>query len=222
VSQQESATPVPGQNPPVSPGETSPDGTAASPDETPAGQEQAAPVEPTGPAGLTPDEAALVAEACTKSGVVWVRPSGEDRWHPAWHAWHDSAVHLVFGTGEQMLPLLTGDVDVAVPSKDTGSLLVTVRTLAEVLPARTPGWEAAADALSAKRLNATDPDRQRERWASGALLARLTPLRLLSAGPGDDGTPAGASSPVATPATTGGRAPFHLGGRRRRLRRPSR
>lgn len=159
---------------------------------------------------------ALIAEACTRSGVLWVHPGGEDRWHPAWHTWHDGAVHLVHGVGEQALPLLEGEVRVTVPSKDAGSRLVTFVAGAQVLPARTPAWEAAADALSAKRLNTPDPDTQRERWASGCLVVRLTPLSLLESGPGDDTTGSQATPPAASPATTGGLKPFHLGGRRRR------
>ena len=145
------------------------------------------PPEPT----LTPHEAALVAQTCAKSGVVWVRLDGGSRFHAAWHVWHADAVHLVFGIGEQMLPLLSGVlVQVAAPSKDTGQRLVTFTAVTEVLTPHTPEWEAAATALAARRLNAAEPELQLDRWASGSLLTRLTPLALVSGGAGDDTTPA--------------------------------
>ncbi len=162
---------------------------------------------------LTPDQAGLVAEACAKSGVVWVKPSDGVRFQLAWHTWHADAVHVVYGVDEQMLPLLTGAVEVIARSKDNGSHLVTFLARAEVLPARSPEWEAAANALSAARLNARDTDEQRERWASGALISRLTPIRLLRIAPGDDATPSGADTVPESPATTTGRRPWHLGGR---------
>src|SRR5512144_854505 len=130
------------------------------------------------PAGLSPMDAALIAEACSKSNVLWVRTVGTTRNHLAWHVWYDDAVYVVYGVDEQMLPLMSGQVEVVVPSKDTGARLVTFVAQADILPARSPEWEAAATALSAARLNATDPDTQRDRWASGTLVTRLTPVQL--------------------------------------------
>jgi hypothetical protein len=173
---------------------------------------------------LTPEQAALVAEACNKSGVVWLKPSDGVRFQMAWHAWHDDAVVVVYGVDEQMLPLLSGPVEVIVRSKDTSGRVVAFLARADLLPARSPEWEAAADALSAARLNARDTDAQRERWASGALLSRLVPVRMLQVSPGDDSTPAGAEPVAPSPATTLGRRPWHAGGRpdeRRGTVRPS-
>ncbi len=167
---------------------------------------------------LTPEQAALVAETCTKSGVVWVKPSDGVRFQLAWHVWHADAVHVVYGVDEQMLPLLSGAVEVIVRSKDTGQQAVAFLARAEVLPARSPEWEAAADALSASRLNARDTDEQRERWASGALISRLVPVRVLQAAPGDGATPSGAERVPENPATTTGRRPWHLAGRPERRR----
>jgi hypothetical protein len=159
-------------------------------------------------------DAALIAEACSKSSVVWVRTVETTRHHLAWHVWHDDAVHVVFGVSEQMLPLMSGQVEVVVPSKDTGSRLVTFVAQADILPARSPEWEAAATALSASRLNAVDPDDQRDRWASGTLITRLTPLQVLAAGAGDDQSPSGAVTPPGSAATTVGKhQPWHLRGR---------
>jgi hypothetical protein len=168
-------------------------------------------------------DAALIAEACNKSNVVWVRTVGSSRHQLAWHVWHEGAVYVVYGVDEQMLPLMSGQVEVVVPSKDTGARLVTFVAQADILPARSAEWEAAAAALSASRLNATDPDSQRDRWASGTLVTRLTPVHLSVAGAGDDGTESGAGTPPGSAATTfGEHQPWHLRGRaraRRALRR---
>lgn len=172
------------------------------------------PVEPE----LTPEHAALVAEACRKSGIVWVKPSDGARFQLAWHVWHDDAVHVVYGVGEQMLPLLTGAVEVVARSKDTGGRVVTFLSRAEVLPAGSPQWQAAAEALSAARLNTPDSAEQRERWSSGGLISRLTPVRLLRSAPGDAATPSGAAPVPPNPATTTGRKPWHVGGRPKRRR----
>ncbi|MDQ1290095.1 MAG: hypothetical protein QG622_3661 [Actinomycetota bacterium] len=172
------------------------------------------------PTGLDPGTSALIAEACAKSNVIWVRTVESDRHHLAWHAWLDGAVYLVSGAGEQTLPRLCGQVEVIVPSKDNGSRLVTFIAQAdELLPARSPEWEEAAAALSAVRLNTADPANQIGRWASGNLLARLTPVHLVHAGPGDDTTPSGAAVPPGSPATTvGAHQPWHAGGRARSWR----
>jgi hypothetical protein len=170
-------------------------------------------------AGLPLVDAALVAEACKKSNVLWVRPVGSTRYHLAWHAWHSDAAYVVSGAEEQMLPLLNGQVEVVVRSKDNGARLVAFVARADVLPASDPGWEVAAAALSAARLNTTDPDQQRDRWASGALVTRLAPVRLASAGAGDDSSGSEALPPPGSPATTvGEHQPWHVRGRARTLR----
>jgi hypothetical protein len=170
-------------------------------------------------ADLSPEGGALIAEACNKSSVLWVRTAGTTRHHLAWHVWHDDAAYIVYGVDEQMLPLMSGQVEVVVPSKETGARLVTFTAQADILPARSPEWEAAATALSSARLNATDPAHQRDRWASGTLVTRLTPLQLTAAGPGDDTTGSGALSPPGSAATTvGEHQPWHLRGRARARR----
>src|SRR3954454_11302637 len=118
-------------------------------------------------------DAALIAEACTKSSVVWVRTVASPRNHLAWHVWHENAVHVVYGVAEQSLPMLTGQVEVVVPSKDSRARLITFVARADLLPSGSPAWVSAADALSASRLNTRDPHRQRDRWSSAALITRL-------------------------------------------------
>jgi hypothetical protein len=171
---------------------------------------------------MTPDEAALIAEACSKSGVLWVRTVESARRYLAWHVWHNDAVHLVYGVEEQMLPLMSGQVEVVVPSKESHARLVTFVAQAQLLSARSPEWEAAADALSAARLNTRDPQRQRDRWASGTLITRLVPIYLASSGAGNDLMASGAQQPPESGATSiGEHQPWHLRGRAstRRVRR---
>jgi hypothetical protein len=164
------------------------------------------------PPGLDPSALALVAEGCTRSGVIWVRPTASDRHHLAWHAWHDGAVLLVSGGGEQQLPRLEGVVEVVVPSKDSRARLVTVLTRAQVLPPGTLEWAAAVGVLAAKRLNERDPAGQMDRWARAATIIRLEPVRVEHTGAGTDDTLPGVVRPP-TAGTTTGRRPWHWRGR---------
>jgi len=168
---------------------------------------------------LSPVEAALVAEACTRSDLVWLRSGTEGRHHAAWHVWHDDAVCIVYGTGEQMLPLLSGEIEVVARSKDSGAQVIAFLAQVDTLTSRTPEWDAAAQALSAVRLNAVDLPQQRERWAGGALISLLRPVAVTVAARGEDDTPAGSAPPPGGPGTTLNRRPFHLGGRQRRALR---
>jgi hypothetical protein len=162
---------------------------------------------------LSAEQIALVAEACTKSGVVWLRPLDDGRSRLAWHVWHEDAVHVVYGVGEQMLPLLSGHVEVIVPSKDAATRLVTFVAQATVLAPGSDAWTAAATALSAARLNAHDPATQHERWATGSLITRLVPLHVTDEGPGGADAASGAEEPPPSASTTSMLRPWHLGGR---------
>ena len=172
-----------------------------------------------GAEGLTSEQLALVAEGCTRSGVIWLRPDGAPGHRLAWHAWHDGAVLVVAGGGEQELPPLEGLVEVVVPSKDARSRLATVTSRGERLWPGTTQWANAAQVLAAKRLNdrsdPAHPEEQRDRWARSAVITRLEPVALLTAGPGPDDAPAGSVEPARAGSTTG-RLPFHVGGRARR------
>ncbi|MFM9366922.1 hypothetical protein [Streptomyces sp. Da 82-17] len=144
-------------------------------------------------------EHALVEEATKKSGLIWVRGSGDAR--ALWHAWHEGAAHVVGdGPGEQPLPGLDDGAlaEVTVRSKDKGGRLVawTARTV-ELAPG-TPEWEAAVAELKGKRLNAPDGEAMTERWARECRVLRLEPQEPDTAMP--DGSLAAA--PLATPATT--------------------
>jgi hypothetical protein len=168
---------------------------------------------------LTPEQLALVAEGCTRSGVVWLRPQGAVGHRLAWHVWHDGAVHVVAGGGEQELPALEGLVEVVVPSKDARSRLATMTARAERLWPGTTQWANAAQVLAAKRLNDRSdpghPEEQRDRWARYATITRLEPVALIAAGAAPDDAPAGSVVPPRSGSTTG-RLPFHVGGRARR------
>src|SRR3954454_13356303 len=147
------------------------------------------------PPAIDPAALALVAEGATRSGVVWVRPTASSRHHIAWHAWHDGAILLVSGGGEQELPRLDGVVEVVVPSKDSRARLATVLTRVRVLAPGTLEWADTVDVLVAQRLNARDPADQRDRWAREAAVVRLEPVRVEHTGAGDDEAPAGAVRP---------------------------
>ena len=62
---------------------------------------------------------ALVNEAMTKSGVIWIEIPGDRAW-PAWHAWVAPNAYVVNGPGEQHLPWLPEEVVLVLRSQDTG------------------------------------------------------------------------------------------------------
>lgn len=166
------------------------------------------------PPALDPTELALVADAASRSGIIWVRPPGTDRYRLAWHVWHEGAMLVVSGGGEQDLPPLQGVVEVVVPSKETRARSATVLARPRALAPGTAEWMLAVAALSAKRLNDRDPAGQRDRWARSSAVVRLEPVRIEHAGVGSADSPAGALPPPADGSTTG-RRPWHWHGRPR-------
>ena len=66
---------------------------------------------------------ALVGEAMTKSGVIWVEVPGDRAW-PVWHAWVAPTAYVVNGPGEQNLPWLPEEVVLVLRSQDTGGRLL--------------------------------------------------------------------------------------------------
>jgi hypothetical protein len=167
-----------------------------------------------------PDWRALLAEAASKSDFLWVRPAGEKRAWPAWHVWHDDAVHVVSGGGEQVLPALDGPVDLLLRSKDTWERLLTVPAHASALHPDDERWGAAATALAASRLNATVPPTQLpDAWREKSTITRIEATAAPVEEPGRYDDSSHAAPPPPTPATTSGWRPWHAGGRRRRWRR---
>lgn len=165
--------------------------------------------------------AALVAEAASKSGLVWLRVPGSDRPWPAWHVWHEGAVLVVSGPGEQDLPELDGEVEISLRSKDSGARLLTLSARATPLDPASEEWAEAAAALASSRLNsAHSPADLPAHWREvGTRVTRLVPGDDVREAPGRHDDASGAAAPQPTPATTSGWRPWHAGGReRRRLR----
>jgi hypothetical protein len=156
----------------------------------------------------------LIEESAKKSALVWVRgPEGPAR--ALWHVWHDGAVCLV-GDGPQEQPLAglgladRGTATVTARSKDKGGRLV-------VWPARvvelTPGsklWQATADELKGRRLNAPDPQTVTERWAGECRVLRLEPAGDPVQRPGAMPDGPTDAAPLPTGATTRRPAPAGL------------
>lgn len=161
---------------------------------------------------------ALLAEACQRSPLVWVRAPGR-RAQPVWSTWHDGAVALVVGGEEQPDPV-PGDateVDVVVRSKAARSRLLTFRARVDAPAPHDQVWAETAAALKGARLNTRDPDTVLDRWAASSRVLRLVPVPgRVTEQPGDYDTASGAMPPAPTDAVTVRRRPFHLGGRRRR------
>ncbi|UED84333.1 hypothetical protein [Streptomyces profundus] len=165
---------------------------------------------------------ALIEESAKKSALVWVRgPEGPPR--ALWHVWHEGAVWLVGGPGEQPLDGL-GLADgaratVSCRSKDKGGrLVVWPAEVAEPAPDDQVRAAAVVE-LATKRLNAPDTAALAERWNAECRVLRFTPAGGTSQGPGtmpDDG---GAAPPLPTPASTRVPTPTGLPTRRRRRKR---
>ncbi|GAA3105767.1 hypothetical protein [Streptosporangium carneum] len=114
----------------------------------------------------------VIEEGAKKSGILWL---SLDRPRLAWHVWHDGAIWLVTGGGEQELPGLAeaGQVQVTLRSKDNGARLIAFE--ASVAVVDQAGAPEAVAALAKERLNAPDGAGLTERWAARSLVVRLTP-----------------------------------------------
>jgi hypothetical protein len=160
----------------------------------------------------TVNASALVSEAMSKSGIIWVDVPGDRPW-PVWHVWVEDTAYVVNGPGEQDLPWLPSEVSLILRSRDTGGRLVTVRALTKVLEPGTPEWGAAAEALKAERLNATDDSLTR--WAQSCTITAMHPFDAPIEGPGGYAADDRRAPAPDTPATTRGWKPWHWRGRGR-------
>ncbi|KJS54005.1 hypothetical protein VM98_21920 [Streptomyces rubellomurinus subsp. indigoferus] len=159
------------------------------------------------PAAATADaflDQALLEEAAKKSGLLWVRADGEAHSRALWHAWHDGAVVVVGGGGEQPLHGLAagGGAEVTVRSKDKGGRLTGWSARVSELAPNTEAWLGAVEELKGKRLNAPDTDAIAERWARECRVLRLEPVGALVERPGAMPDGSHAAAPMPTPATT--------------------
>jgi hypothetical protein len=156
---------------------------------------------------LSGPDAALVEEACKKSGLIWVAvPGSRDRM--AWHVWHEhdgrGAVYIVVGGGEQALPGLADGITVRVTvrSKDKGGRLVAWPGRVSRIAPGSPEWVEVVPVLHAKRLNAHDGEAQPDRWAASSAIFRISPLGPLIEGPRRYSKASGAAPVPPSPATT--------------------
>jgi hypothetical protein len=164
------------------------------------------------------DTAALVEEATKKSGVLWLDLPDLPYPRAAWHLWHEGAAYVVTGGIEQPLPGLpeAERITVTVPSKDKRVRLVSwIAAVTEIKP-ESEEWATIVPLLAKARLNAPDGEQQTARWAEEAFLIRLTPTGEVPESPGEMPADYRAVRPPRGPATTTGRIPFMIGGRRRR------
>ena len=124
---------------------------------------------------------ALIAEATKRAGLIWITVPGGAGQHgprPVWHVWRDAA-YVLTGPGEQDVPGLgdAGQVTVAVPSKDTGGLLLRWTARVTRVEPGSAEWSGIIGALLAGRLNepASPGESPAERWARTGQVYRLTP-----------------------------------------------
>ena len=110
--------------------------------------------------------AASLFAAAKKSGRAWIG----DRL--VWCAWHDGAIVLVTGGGEQVLPDLSGDVTLA---DSTGAAALRLSATATALEPGSPAWASAATVLAERRLNgAGQPAELVRRWATESTIVALS------------------------------------------------
>jgi len=173
---------------------------------------------------------ALIAEACTTSGLLWLDYDGAGRARPMRHVWHDGAAYVLAGGTEQPAPGLpelaasrhgAPAVLVSCRAKDSRALLVRWRAAVETVRPYTPEWDLVVPLFRAVRLNAPDSAKQGGDvsyvWANASVMVKLTPLEVVNR-PDDPPTSGGYAEPPDSPATTRGRLPWVV--HRRPVRRP--
>lgn len=164
---------------------------------------------------------ALVAEATKRSGMLWLDYAGGGWPRPAWHVWLDDVAYVVSGGSEQPLPVIeqAREAKVTVRSKDNQGRLVTWEARLEVVPPESDGWEVAAKALAAERLNGTGPESTLSRWKAESTIMKLVPTGKVLEAPGQQPDDSHAKPPVETRAATRGPLPRVLHRRPKRAPR---
>jgi hypothetical protein len=162
--------------------------------------------------------AALVEEAIKKAALVWVSV-GDGPALGLWCMPLDGALIIVSGPGEQQAPGLAAADRASVRMRgDTGGLIVIWDAVVERLLPGGEAWEAAAQPLAGKRLNATGTAEDLvARWVeTGCALVRLTPAPEQPVARPDLPDVSSAAEPRDTPARNATRRPFKLHRVRRR------
>lgn len=170
-----------------------------------------------------PLQTALVAESIKRASLVWITVPGRSA-IAVWQVTHDGVPHVVVavdGDGqatEQHVPGLlgAGEVIVTARSKDTGGLLASFATTPEVIGPDAEGYDEAAAALQASRLNGADAATTLASWREHAHVVRLRPTGRLVEDALNPSTELQAVPPVATDATTAPKLPWVLGKRARK------
>jgi ABC-type amino acid transport substrate-binding protein len=129
--------------------------------------------------------AALVAESAKRSGLLWVRRTGQGadpqtRPRAVWHVWHEGSAYLLTGGIEQPMPAgLDADgaqAEVTARSKDKGSRLMVWRAAVHLVEVGSEEWQQLLPALTSRRLNSPDGEQAPQRWARECRLLRLRPI----------------------------------------------
>jgi hypothetical protein len=168
---------------------------------------------------VTAWEQALVAEAARKGSIGWVDVRDPGRAPRAlWLVWHDDAVVVVTGGGEQPDPGLSHDAEATLilRSKETQSRVVAVEVRVTELTPDSEAWTSAAEALHAKRLNSVNGETTVDRWRGSSRIWRLSPTGVVVEAPGSMHGGPHRAVPVVTSATTEGPTPLMIGRRPRR------
>ena len=159
-------------------------------------------------AAAPPPVHALVAEAMRKAALAWLEVPGE-RPRAAWIIWHEDALYVVHGGGEQPLPGLAdaSSCQVTIRSGDNAARIVGWPAVVTRVEPGSEEWATVVPLLLGKRLNLPEPNTAEERWASGSTVSRLAPD-----GQPDAALPDGslAEPPAPSPATTQATVPFTL------------
>lgn len=167
-----------------------------------------------------------------KSGLIWVHTNQTPGGRALWHVWLAGNVYLLTravyagaptapdpderpgANSEQPDPNLQMEaaVWIVVRSKDNASRLISFEAVPSLLKSDDADWEAATSELAKSRLNLRDPEDAPRRWARDprCRLYRLTLTGEVGELPGSYDSTSHRAAPVATPATTAGKAPWVL------------
>jgi hypothetical protein len=160
----------------------------------------------------------LVEEAVKKAAIAWVSVPGGAAGRAVWCLWIDSALYVVTGPGEQVVPGLYTATEALVTLRgDHGGRIVTWPAAVRQVEPGGEEWSGVVPQLAGKRLNAAGTaDELAERWAEECVVVALTP----AGEPVEAGTTLPDDSQAAPPrpsiAANPVRRPFHL----HRVRRP--